>query len=98
MAVILEYMDLYCEASWGMGFGHVYVGFTWLGYEFLTDNYQVVIIVSISVTIAMYCLIQLYVVVSDELESYRPLLKLFAIKAVGQLPPLNHASEYSKLL
>ncbi|KAF9017509.1 DUF300-domain-containing protein [Hymenopellis radicata] len=66
IAVALEYAGLYCEASWGPGWGHVYL----------------TVIVSISVTIAMYCLIQLYVVVSEELAPQRPLLKLFAIKAV----------------
>lgn len=52
---------------------------------FLLIVIQIVIIVSLSVTVAMYCLIQLYVVVSDLLSPYRPLLKLFAIKAVGAL-------------
>ncbi|KAF8070429.1 organic solute transporter Ostalpha-domain-containing protein, partial [Lyophyllum atratum] len=65
-AVILDYMGLYCEESWGLGWGHIYI----------------TIIVSFSVTIAMYCLIQLYVAVSQNLAPHRPLLKLFAIKAV----------------
>jgi len=43
-----------------------------------------VVTVSISVTIAMYCLIQLYVVVSDQLKPHKPLLKLFSVKAVGE--------------
>ena len=41
----------------------------------------------ISVTIAMYCLIQLYVAVSEYLAPQKPLLKLFAIKAVGRFEP-----------
>ncbi|KAI5899741.1 DUF300-domain-containing protein [Schizophyllum commune H4-8] len=65
-AVILDYAGLYCEASWGLGWGHIYL----------------TIIISISVTIAMYCLIQLYVAVSEYLAPQKPLLKLFAIKAV----------------
>ncbi|KAI0731413.1 organic solute transporter Ostalpha-domain-containing protein [Earliella scabrosa] len=65
-AVILDYMGLYCEESWSLGWGHVYI----------------ILVVSISVTIGMYCLIQLYMVVSEELAPHRPLLKLFAIKAV----------------
>ncbi|KAL1745619.1 organic solute transporter Ostalpha-domain-containing protein [Schizophyllum fasciatum] len=65
-AVILDYAGLYCEASWGLGWGHIYL----------------TIIISISVTIAMYCLIQLYVVVAEYLAPQKPLLKLFAIKAV----------------
>lgn len=32
----------------------------------------------------MYCLIQLYVVVAEELSPHRPLLKLFSVKAVGR--------------
>ena len=46
---------------------------------------QITIIVSLSVTVAMYCLIQLYVPVSTLLAPRKPLLKLFAIKAVGML-------------
>ena len=37
-----------------------------------------------SVTIAMYCLLQLYMSVKVQLAPQRPLLKLFAIKAVGE--------------
>ena len=33
--------------------------------------------------VAMYCLLQLYFAVSDELKPHKPLLKLFAVKAVG---------------
>ena len=32
----------------------------------------------------MYCLIQLYVVIAEELSPHRPLLKLFSVKAVGR--------------
>lgn len=32
----------------------------------------------------MYCLIQLYVTVSAQLAPQKPLLKLFAVKAVGK--------------
>ncbi|KAL5531241.1 hypothetical protein ACEPAG_4118 [Sanghuangporus baumii] len=66
VAVILDYVGLYCEDSWSPGWGHVYI----------------VTIVSISVSIAMYCLIQIYVPISKHLAPHRPLLKLFAIKAV----------------
>jgi hypothetical protein len=45
---------------------------------------QITVIVSISVSIAMYCLIQLYVSVSAHLQPQKPLLKLFAVKAVGE--------------
>ncbi|RDX48124.1 DUF300-domain-containing protein [Lentinus brumalis] len=65
-AVILDYAGLYCEDSWGLGWGHIYI----------------TLVVSISVSIAMYCLIQLYFAVKVELAPQKPLLKLFAIKAV----------------
>ncbi|KAJ3720117.1 organic solute transporter Ostalpha-domain-containing protein [Lentinula raphanica] len=65
-AVLLNYVGLYCEDSWGLGWGHSYI----------------TVIVSISVTIAMYCLIQLYVPVSKILAPQKPLLKLFSVKAI----------------
>ncbi|KAI0695346.1 organic solute transporter Ostalpha-domain-containing protein [Cerioporus squamosus] len=65
-AVILDYAGLYCEDSWSLGWGHIYI----------------TLVVSISVSIAMYCLIQLYFAVKVELAPQKPLLKLFAIKAV----------------
>ncbi|KAF8608082.1 DUF300-domain-containing protein [Ceratobasidium sp. AG-I] len=65
-AVILQSNNLYCETSWNPKWAHVWI----------------VSVVSISVTIAMYCLLQLYVTISEELKPYRPLLKLFAVKAV----------------
>ncbi|KAF5322163.1 hypothetical protein D9619_001707 [Psilocybe cf. subviscida] len=65
-AVILDYIGLYCESSWGLGWGHIYI----------------TILMSLSVTVAMYCLIQLYVPVAKELTPHKPLLKLFSIKAV----------------
>ncbi|TDL20066.1 DUF300-domain-containing protein [Rickenella mellea] len=65
-AVILNHIGLYCELSWSPGWGHVYI----------------LIVVSISVSVAMYCLIQLYMTVAVELKPYKPLLKLFAVKAV----------------
>ncbi|QRV83939.1 Organic solute transporter Ostalpha [Ceratobasidium sp. AG-Ba] len=83
-AVILQQFDLYCEASWGIRWGHVWMvvavsisvtvctDFSILSFFVLTKENQV----------AMYCLIQLYVTISQELKPYRPLLKLFSVKAV----------------
>ncbi|KAF8895696.1 organic solute transporter Ostalpha-domain-containing protein [Gymnopilus junonius] len=65
-AVILNYIGLYCDSSWGLGWGHIYI----------------TVIMSVSVTIAMFCLIQLYVPVAGELSERKPLLKLFSVKAV----------------
>lgn len=37
---------------------------------------------SISVSVAMYCLLQLYMPIADKLKPYSPVLKFLAIKAV----------------
>jgi len=66
VAVILNYVGLYCEDSWQLRWGHIYI----------------TVIVSISVTIAMFCLLQLYVPISRHLAPHKPLLKLCAVKAV----------------
>ncbi|KZT23606.1 DUF300-domain-containing protein [Neolentinus lepideus HHB14362 ss-1] len=66
IAVVLNYMGLYCDDSYSPKWGHIYI----------------TIIVSISVSVAMYCLLQLYITVSKELAPYKPILKLFAVKAV----------------
>ncbi|KEP48407.1 organic solute transporter ostalpha protein [Rhizoctonia solani 123E] len=65
-AVILEQRDLYCEPSWSWRWGHVYV----------------VTIVSVSTTVAMYCLVQLYSTLHHELKPYKPGLKLFTAQFV----------------
>ncbi|KAI0032129.1 organic solute transporter Ostalpha-domain-containing protein, partial [Vararia minispora EC-137] len=65
-AVILNYIGLYCSDSWSPRWAHIYI----------------TTLVSISVTIAMYCLVQLYLPIAPRLTSNRPVLKLFAIKAV----------------
>lgn len=44
---------------------------------------------SVSVTIAMYCLLQLYVPVANDLRRHHPLLKLFSVKAVGECTTLG---------
>lgn len=52
----------------------------WHLYSYLSS--QLTVIMSLSVTVAMYCLIQIYVTISEPLKPQKPLLKLFAIKAV----------------
>jgi len=91
-AVILDYMGLYCEAAWSPGWGHLYVScFMWGRRNNADRVFQIVVTVSLSVTVAMYCLIQLYAVVSDQLKPHKPLLKLFSVKAVGkELSPHIH--------
>ena len=44
---------------------------------------QITVLVSISVSVAMYCLLQLYFPVSKLLAVHKPILKLLAVKAVG---------------
>ncbi|TFY76511.1 hypothetical protein EWM64_g7501 [Hericium alpestre] len=66
IAVLLDYVGLYCEDSWSPAWGHIWI----------TG------IVSVSVSVAMYCLLQFYLSVSKHLTPYKPVLKLFAIKAV----------------
>lgn len=59
-------LGLYCADSWSPGWGHIYI----------------TIIVSVSVTIAMYCLFQLYIPIAKHLAPHKPLLKFFSVKAV----------------
>ncbi|KAH9996669.1 organic solute transporter Ostalpha-domain-containing protein [Russula compacta] len=66
VAVILNHIGLYCEESWSPAWGHIYIS----------------TIISISVTIAMYCLLQLYLCVATELAPHRPVLKMLSVKAV----------------
>ncbi|KIM33900.1 hypothetical protein M408DRAFT_55162, partial [Serendipita vermifera MAFF 305830] len=65
-AVILNMAGIYCEASWSPRFGSVWI----------------LIIVSISVSVAMFCLIQFYLAISDRIKQHRPILQLFSIKAI----------------
>ncbi|KAJ7209681.1 organic solute transporter Ostalpha-domain-containing protein, partial [Mycena pura] len=65
-AVTLNYIGWYCDGSWSPRWGYVYI----------------TVIVSVSVSIAMYCLIQLYMPIAVYLAPHKPLLKLFSVKAV----------------
>ncbi|KAJ7782783.1 organic solute transporter Ostalpha-domain-containing protein [Mycena metata] len=65
-AVILNYIGWYCDGSFSPRWGYVYI----------------TILVSVSVSIAMYCLIQVYLPIAPYLAPQKPILKLFAIKAV----------------
>ncbi|EKM53467.1 uncharacterized protein PHACADRAFT_53168, partial [Phanerochaete carnosa HHB-10118-sp] len=65
-AVILNYVGLYCNDSWSPEWGHLYI----------------TSIVSVSVTIAMYCLLQVYTSIKVYLAPQKPLMKLLVIKAV----------------
>ncbi|KAJ6602161.1 organic solute transporter Ostalpha-domain-containing protein [Mycena sp. CBHHK59/15] len=65
-AVSLNYAGLYCDGSFSPRWGYIYI----------------TAIVSISVSVAMYCLIQVYVPIAIYLAPQKPLLKLFSVKAV----------------
>ena len=65
-AVGLQYFGLYCLESWEPVFGHIWISVT----------------ISISVTVAMYCVIQFYMPISEELKPYDPVLKFLAVKTV----------------
>lgn len=65
-AVVLEYFGLYCLDSWAPQFGHIWISIT----------------ISLSVTVAMYCIIQFYLPIEKELKPYSPVLKFLAVKSV----------------
>ncbi|KAK9422734.1 putative Organic solute transporter Ostalpha-domain-containing protein [Seiridium unicorne] len=65
-AVVTQYFDRYCESSNNPVFAHIWV----------------LVIESIAVTIAMYCVIQFYIQLKGPLAEHRPFLKVLAIKLV----------------
>ncbi|KAI0022723.1 DUF300-domain-containing protein [Xylariomycetidae sp. FL0641] len=65
-AVVTEYYERYCESSNSPVFAHIWV----------------IAIESIAVTIAMFCLIQFYVQLREQLAEHKPFLKVLAIKLV----------------
>ena len=66
MSVVTEEFDVYCEASLSPLFAHIWT----LVFE------------CISVTIAMFCLIQFYIQLRQDLAEHRPFLKVLCIKLV----------------
>ncbi|KAK7927128.1 hypothetical protein PG985_004126 [Apiospora marii] len=65
-AVVTEYFDRYCETSNNPVFAHIWV----------------LVVESLAVTIAMFCLIQFYIQMKEPLAEHRPFLKVLAIKLV----------------
>ena len=65
-AVGMEYFGIYCLASWMPWFGHVWCA----------------LFISISVSWAMYCLIQFYFPIKSLVDPYKPILKFLAIKTI----------------
>ncbi|CAO1625416.1 unnamed protein product [Parajaminaea phylloscopi] len=66
VAVVLQYFNLYCLNSWMPYFGHVWIA----------------VAISLSVTVAMYCIVQFYIPIEKELKPYSPILKFLAVKSV----------------
>lgn len=66
VAVATQAADLYCLESLNPAFAHIWV----------------MVFESIGVTIAMYCLIQFYIQIKDDIRRHKPLLKITAIKLV----------------
>ncbi|OJJ48905.1 hypothetical protein ASPZODRAFT_1344699 [Penicilliopsis zonata CBS 506.65] len=66
VAVVTQAFNVYCEESLNPAFSHIWV----------------LCIESVCVTIAMYCLIQFYIQVMNDIAQYEPLLKIVSIKLV----------------
>ncbi|EXJ91030.1 hypothetical protein A1O1_04137 [Capronia coronata CBS 617.96] len=66
VAVITQAMDRYCLESLNPAFSHIWV----------------MVFESVAVTVAMYCLIQFYVQIKNDIRQHKPLIKVLAIKLV----------------
>ncbi|OOF92150.1 hypothetical protein ASPCADRAFT_210561 [Aspergillus carbonarius ITEM 5010] len=66
VAVITQDLNLYCEESLNPAFSHIWV----------------LVVECIAVSIAMYCLIQFYIQIKDDISQYSPFLKILSIKLV----------------
>lgn len=66
IAVITQLNDVYCVDSLSPVFAHVWVQ----------------VIEAASVTVAMFCLIQFYIQLKDDLAEHKPFLKVLCIKLV----------------
>jgi hypothetical protein len=66
VSVITQAADLYCLESLNPAFSHIWV----------------MVFETISISVAMYCLIQFYVQIKDDIGQHKPLLKITAIKLV----------------
>jgi Organic solute transporter Ostalpha len=66
VAVIAQATDHYCIDSLSPAFAHVWVS----------------VLDGTAVTVAMYCVIQYYIQLKDDIAEHRPFLKVLAIKGV----------------
>ncbi|KAJ5287235.1 hypothetical protein N7478_002921 [Penicillium angulare] len=65
-AVATQATGRYCEESLSPAFAHIWI----------------MVIESVSVTIAMYCLIQFYIQIKDDIKQHNPFMKILSIKLV----------------
>lgn len=74
----------YCEDSDSPYYAHVWVGplSPIVPNSSLANKFQVLVIESIAVTVAMYCLIQFYIQIKNDIAHHRPFLKILCIKLV----------------
>ncbi|GAA5840812.1 hypothetical protein JCM3766R1_000890 [Sporobolomyces carnicolor] len=63
-SVVAEYTGYYCLASWSPKFVHVWASAS----------------ITVSVTVAMYVVLQLYVTLKEDLSPYSPVLKFLSVK------------------
>ncbi|KAK0523770.1 hypothetical protein OC842_006031 [Tilletia horrida] len=66
MTVVMQYFGIYCLESWMPWFGHIWMA----------------AVITVSVSVAMYCVVQFYLPIQEELKPYEPVLKFLAVKAV----------------
>lgn len=66
VAVVTQAFNHYCLESLNPAFSHVWV----------------MVVEAAAVTVAMYCLIQFYIQIKDDIREHKPLLKVAAIKLV----------------
>lgn len=84
VAVITQAAGRYCLESLSPAFAHVWVRFCAVRHCILAwlIEIQVMVIEAACVSVAMYCLIQFYIQLKDDLREHKPLLKVAAIKLV----------------
>jgi hypothetical protein len=88
VAALTQATGRYCEVSLHPAFAHVWVSSPFspdriaLLHRVFTNSTQVMVIVAVAVTIAMYCLIQFYIQMKDDLSEHSPFLKVLCIKLV----------------
>ena len=83
VALVTQAAGIYCLESLNPAFAHIWVRQSGeLKSTQANIIFQVMVIEGCCVTIAMYCLIQFYVQLKDDLAEHRPLLKISAIKLV----------------